>query len=622
MKIKGLLFITIIITLLLLCVSVYAEDVHLDLLDIDAQLFENGDMSVKETWHVSFSDAEIHVGFKNIPLKGFIIEDISVSSGDQAFVYAEYPFSRQDINYIGQEGTYTYYTHNGDLWIEWYIDEYDSKKQYTISYTIKDIVTVYKDTAELYWKFIGSDFELGIERVTGKISIPKGADMDNFLVWAHGPLNGSIKRVDSSLTEFSAKNLSNDMLEVRLAMPTKLFPESKNQEDFNYLDIILAEEQEWADAANRERRMMLILGYIDVILGLIFLLAAIVIIVVLKRRYKKHVPVDDVEYYRDVPDRTMTPAVASHLYYFYNKNNKQRGYNFSASILELARRKYIYFDELTEKDKKVITIVINKEINLEDLEPDLKSIYDLILSAAGTDGYITLKKLQKYTSKNAARVKECIDGMDTNAKVRFEQRKLFDRKSDLAKNVVLFISFFTLFIAFFILLVLNSIFLYAPIGVMIGSLICLLFSFGIKRLNEEGEQQYKYWVGFGKFIEDFSMMKSYEIPKLIMWEEYMVYATMMGKADKAAKQLKLVYKELSDPEAYNMYPGSYLFYFLYFNSGRSFDSFNTFTNTLSNISNTATRIASNSESSSGKGYGGGFSGGGGGGFGGGGGGFR
>ena len=51
---------------------------------------------------------------------------------------------------------------------------------------------------------------------------------------------------------------------------------------------------------------------------------------------------------------------------------------------------------------------------------------------------------------------------------------------------------------------------------------------------------------FKKYMEDFSLLKDKEIPALIVWEKYLVYATAFKISSKVLKQLKIVYPEIMD----------------------------------------------------------------------------
>ena len=97
-------------------------------------------------------------------------------------------------------------------------------------------------------------------------------------------------------------------------------------------------------------------------------------------------------------------------------------------------------------------------------------------------------------------------------------------------------------------------------------------------------------------MEDFSLLNEKEVPDIVLWEKFLVYATAFGIAEKVIKQLKMVYPNFEELTR-NDYTVTYLMMNTNFNS--SFSS--AISTTMSGAYSSAT------------GGGGGFSGGGGGG---------
>ena len=54
----------------------------------------------------------------------------------------------------------------------------------------------------------------------------------------------------------------------------------------------------------------------------------------------------------------------------------------------------------------------------------------------------------------------------------------------------------------------------------------------------------------------FSMIDKKELPEIVLWEEYLVYATAFGIADKVLKQLKIAYPSIENTE--NLSNGVYI----------------------------------------------------------------
>ena len=111
-------------------------------------------------------------------------------------------------------------------------------------------------------------------------------------------------------------------------------------------------------------------------------------------------------------------------------------------------------------------------------------------------------------------------------------------------------------------------------------------------------------------MENFSLLNEREVPELVLWEKYLVYATAFGIADKVLKQLKIKYPELSD-ENYMISNG---YMYIYFMNRYNFER--TLTSSMqkaysAGLAEKASREMESSHSSSGFGGGGGFSSGGG-----------
>ena len=119
----------------------------------------------------------------------------------------------------------------------------------------------------------------------------------------------------------------------------------------------------------------------------------------------------------------------------------------------------------------------------------------------------------------------------------------------------------------------------------------------INVLTQKGINDKEKWKGLKKYMEDFSLLNEKEVPAIEVWEQYLVYATAFGIADKVLKQLKTVYPNIDELD--NINSSAYM-YFIYHS------------NFSSSISNSISSSISSAYSSS-SGGGGGFSGGGGGG---------
>ena len=74
------------------------------------------------------------------------------------------------------------------------------------------------------------------------------------------------------------------------------------------------------------------------------------------------------------------------------------------------------------------------------------------------------------------------------------------------------------------------------------SIVCLVYSFVKVRKTETGELEYRKWLGLKHFLDDFGT-KDKEIPDVLLWERYLVYATLFGNAKKVSKVMQLNIKD-------------------------------------------------------------------------------
>ncbi|MCD6545998.1 MAG: DUF2207 domain-containing protein, partial [Thermotogae bacterium] len=137
-----------------------------------------------------------------------------------------------------------------------------------------------------------------------------------------------------------------------------------------------------------------------------------------------------------------------------------------------------------------------------------------------------------------------------------------------------------------------------------GSIILVLPRDVFGKWSKIGREYYLKWKNFEKFLTDFSLLSEHPPESLIIWEDYLVYATALGIADKVEKNLqKLIPKEIWEEESGHP--------FIY-----SVSMVGYLRSNLTSLRNTATSVSSNSSSHGGGGGAGGAGGGSGGGGGG------
>lgn len=636
-KIFMLLFI------LLFPVVIYGvENVNYTINDyiVDATIDISGNILVKEVIEVkgSYNGYIRDLVYKNSILNEF---DGSVDSFMGSSIYnasninlykvgkIEYDKSELDYNIFNEEviefsectdntNCYQKSNINDGISIKMYNETYTGSTYFYIEYLLGNAVVLHNDVGEVYYNFIGENFDDEIDKYQLRLLLPIETT-EQIRVWAHGPLNGEIKFIaeekDGVNTYYGGylyiDNLSrNTPVDMRMTFPlSEIMVEHPflKKSNTDGLDKILEVENLRADTANKEREKAKLLVIVGYIVSIIFFILIIVISIYIYIKYdKEYIPNFKGEYYRDFIDDYDVTSVE----YLFNKKITDR--SFSTSILNMIYKKNIKYEKIDKKNYKFI------KVNEDNLNSSELIIMDMLFNKCGKNNEVTLKDIKKYASSisgiNSEFLNQYNNWLNTTTTSAVNEN-FFESKSKL--------------ILFFILILLSSIiiiFLQSKIGLytltFITILLVIMFSIYLLVLNKRtrrGVEDYSKWKSFKKFLKDFGRFNEKELPEITLWERYLVYASIFGIADEVSKTMDIKFKEINNIDTSR---DILLDYVLYNELNRSINRcINTSVNTAtSKVNEAKAREISNTTSSSGSGFGGGFSSGGG--FGGGGGGGR
>lgn len=594
-----------------------AGTLELNNLDFEAQINNDGSMDVTETWDIYISHTNtLYKSFKKDSSKYSGITNVTVKEITSG---ATKNFTKTNNWAYHVTKNYYYGTENedGDFEIGWGVglDNSSATRKYEISYTVQDATTKYNDYAELYWQFVGENFEIDSDKITGTIYLPSNvSNKDDIKVWGHTEdLNGTIYATDANKIEFEINNFrSGRYVEIRTLFPTELITISKKTKNKEILQTAIKEETKWADAANAKReRQEWIDKYLPIILFIVYILINIILIIVYLKKLikyfkkikelKKHEPTTKLEYYRDLPDENSTPGESVKTL---NGNMKEFtatnfGKIFSATMLDLSLKGYLEIkQEKNEKGKDVINIHILKQVS-DGLKSDEERVMTFVRDAAKGKEVITLKELEKYIENHPSKIESLLKGTYNAVNNQLIKEEIID--SEIQKEYYKYKDIQTGYIlaTIFMLWFTFIVFIIPIIIFIINAIMCGKIAKKLNVLTQKGVDMQEQWKGLKKYMEDFSMLDKREVPELVIWEKYLVYATAFGIADKVIKQLKIIYPNF-DEVTTNMATYSYINVMMH-------------TNFSSSFSNAISSSIASATASSGSGGGGGFSGGGGGG---------
>lgn len=596
-KLKIIIITIILVVIALIPNNVLADGPSYDITnyDMDAYIQEDGTLHIDESITYYFSSSangltrDLRYYYKtnkdtmepnSARYQATGIENLTVAVTNSANITTN--FAKVSNAEKGDNGVYTVDTVNADRTDGYDIMVYSpisSNNFQTVhySYDITDAVVQYNDMSEIYYNFIGNGIETDVDEFNLDIYLPKSINMDYVKYYPHTyatKLENIQVLLDSSSNciNFNIKNIpSGEPVDARIVFPNTVLmnctKKYNNDYDFNSLYKI-----ENSMSLGNTRYFIHIT--INIILGvLLFALCIIFLTYGIIKSKKFRTTVKNANYFRDIPKRLnlleyqallpskITNALSSNL--------------IIATILDLTNRNILNMETKKGANKKKqsdyeYNVSINKNADFTKLYPYEKQIISLIFS----DQISTDFNVSNYTEKKVelnARFKE----ISKNSKLvqqisKASLQKLIDTKKMYEKvKTSLILNFLILIVTLFIVFLFNTLVMNPDkalgiIEFIISSVFTALFSFVVivilddlyKIPTDKYAQDQKEVLGLWKYLKDYSLIKDRYPIELSIWNEYLVFASLFGIADKVAKEFKeeLIKAGYSDDQIYLTYP--------------------------------------------------------------------
>lgn len=618
--------------------------------DITANASTDGSLDVVEQRTFDFDGdfTAVWWTFDSIPDNGTLkVNGVSLTKIDSEGrpIGESMPLSETSFNLdwreAGGPGTDAYSVDSPKNSVYVFFHASDEKMVITLDYTIVNGIVAYKDVADLYWKYIGDQWEVASENVTLTVNLPVPQDGsviagDTVRAWGHGPLDGTVTiNGDGSIVYTTPKVNPGQYAEARVAFPVEWLTNLKGEEalanrDKNYLDTILSKEQAWSDQANRDR-----------VFSLAFVIGCGIVAVLLiawaLRLYfkygREHKPEFTEEYWRDVPSKQDHPVVMARLWRW----NRESNDDLTATLMHLSHLGAIQINKGSYEQpasfgrtKTVDDYYLTRVPAVADsLTDPIDRIAMGILFGQIANGADSLwfGTIQKYGKDNPEEFVEALESWQGVVTAAVNRRDFFEAKGERYQWVLLGVA-----IAFGVIGVGLSVLMenFIPLIFVVPAVIALLVIANyMPRRSQEGSTLDAKCKALRNWLKDFSALDERPPTDVKVWGEFMVYAFIFGIANEVIKALQIKVPELFQDDG-TMYASGYVPWWFWYSTsygvhGTAMPSASSlFQTSIANTVSTAKAAVSAAEGnfSSGGGFGGGFSGGGGGGFGGGGGGAR
>ncbi len=292
---------------------------------------------------------------------------------------------------------------------------------------------------------------------------------------------------------------------------------------------------------------------VDIVLSVLILISSGFLFFVVKRYFTKKgrpkVDKTDTDYVREAPDG-WTPAEMCPLFYYFDKKNVYLDESMSATILDLARKGYLeIFDDGDDKTPTELKI---KNIDKSKLKIHEGILLSLLQNVAPVNQVFDMEDFEKYLKNNQEYAGKCIEEYRKASEKLSRDMGLYMTKDPQQKKIVSLGSL--IFILAIALLYFDNVFLELGIGLfseialaILGFVLSAAASVSV-RLTDAGKTWYLYFHKFAKYMEDFSSLDEHDVDALKLWDEYMVYATAVGIADKVSKNMQIAYPNLQEEQ--------------------------------------------------------------------------
>lgn len=473
---------------------------------MDIFVDDNGDANVTEVWDYTVnSGTENYHSFKNIGNSSF--KNLKVS--DETTNYTLLSHWNVDASFNSKAYKCGINKISDGVELCWGISSY-GRHTYTINYTITNFVSELSDSQMIYWELIPSGNSKGSVYI--KIHSNFNYDFET-PVWGYGNYGGTCYVYDGYIEMQSDGKLDSDEYMTILAkFPLGTFNTSNVlNKDFNYY-------YEMAEDGSTDYSSSSVLNAISVIFPILFFFFIIVMTVGFANsrvstfdfgKTGNKVP-KDIPLYRDIPCKgdIFRAYFVADTYKLLKKKTDFLGAIFLKWLKE--NRISIEKQEVGKIFKKEDTCIILKN-DSSFLNEHEEALYKMIKEAS-KDEILQEKEFEKWCSKNYSKILNWFD-------------KVLDSERDLLISE----------------------------GTIEMQEVPVMKVFKKKKyvVNASLMEEAKELAGLKNFLEEFTLIKEREPIEVNLFEDYLIFAQILGIAKKVASQFKKLYPEIIENYNYD-----------------------------------------------------------------------
>ena len=485
-------------------------------ISMDIYVDNYGDAHVTEVWKCNVTrGTEVYHPYYN--LGNSKIKDLTVSDGNTKYRTLsswdtdgtlESKANKCGINRISK-----------GVELCWGISEYGSHT-YTAKYTITNFVSETTDAQMIYWTLIPYDFSTSIGNMYIKIHTGFRIQ-DTIDVWGYGNYGGTAYVYDGYIEMQSDGRLaSNEYMTILVKFPLETFKTTNklnNSFDY-YYDMAEEGTTKYTESSSNGLNVVtrMITGAFTVMLTVVALSIATMGKADKKFNYGpegKKIP-KDVPYFRDIPCKKdiFRAYYIGHRYGIIENKTDILG----AIILKWLKDGKIRIEqkEVGRIFKKEDTVIVLTETNSEIFTESKEKELFQMLYAASKDGYLESKEFEKWCETSYSKVLAWFDQIIKDEENKLIQQGLITLEEQVKLKI---------------------------------------FKSKVYQATPELKQEAIELAGLKRYLNEYTLIKEREAIEVQLFEEYLVFAQIMGIAKKVAKQFKDLYPEIIEQSNFTSY---------------------------------------------------------------------
>ena len=247
-------------------------------------------------------------------------------------------------------------------------------------------------------------------------------------------------------------------------------------------------------------------------------------------------------------------------------------------MISLIRKKYLTIDSngslLTDEKANYLIKKVEDLSNKEPLNEDEQFVMNLLFEKLFKDGSFTMEEFEKKMKKedSATLYSNSIVSWKKKSIERAKKKHYYDNIA-ASRSFTLFgfiggiLTIYSIMYCYLLYYLPTMFIIFGALNLSIASFMICYCNL-ITRKSKFGIEEYTKWMAFKKFLSEFSHFEDYDIMSVVMWDEFLVYANVLGIADLVEKQMRIKLKDHSLNEMeYNhrLYPSDYLFIYWHMN---------------------------------------------------------